>query len=138
MNVRVLADAKSLGEAAAAHAAESLRGTLQQKGSARIIAATGASQFEFLEALASAPDLKGYGVVVSRALPGTPAERAGVQGGDVIEKIDAIDLNNGQTMGGVLQVHNPGDTVKLTALRGGSTVDMTLTLGDRPSTAPAC
>src|SRR6266852_6205830 len=58
VNVRVLADAKSLGEAAAAHAAESLRGTLQQKGSARIIAATGASQFEFLEALASAPGIE--------------------------------------------------------------------------------
>ncbi len=89
-------------------------------------------------ALATAPDIKGYGVVVSRALPGTPAERAGVQSGDVIEKIDGIDLNNGQTMGGVLQVHNPGDRVKLTALRSGSPVDLSLTLGDRPSNAPAC
>ena len=95
--------------------------------------------FEAIEdALASAPDVKGYGVVVSRALPGTPAEKAGVQSGDVIEKIDGIDLNNGQTMGGVLQVHNPGDRVKLTALRNGSTVDLSLTLGDRPSSAPAC
>lgn len=58
MNIRVLADAKSLGEAAAGHAAESLRGALQQKGSARIIAATGASQFEFLEALTSAPGIE--------------------------------------------------------------------------------
>lgn len=58
MNVRVLADAKSLGEAAAGHAAESLRSALQQKGSARIIAATGASQFEFLEALTNAPDIE--------------------------------------------------------------------------------
>ena len=47
-----------LGEAAAGHAAESLRSTLQQKGSARIIAATGASQFEFLEALTSAPGIE--------------------------------------------------------------------------------
>jgi len=58
VNVRVLADAKSLGEAAAVHAAESLRSTLQQKGSARIIAATGASQFEFLKALTSAPGME--------------------------------------------------------------------------------
>jgi glucosamine-6-phosphate deaminase len=58
VNVRVLADAKSLGEAAAGHAAESLRSALQQKGSARIIAATGASQFEFLEALTNAPDIE--------------------------------------------------------------------------------
>jgi glucosamine-6-phosphate deaminase len=47
-----------MGAAAAAQAAESLRDTLQRNGSARIIAATGASQFEFLEALTSAPDIQ--------------------------------------------------------------------------------
>jgi len=57
VNVRVLADAKSLGKAAALQAAASLRTTLQQKGNARIIAATGASQFDFLEALTSAPGI---------------------------------------------------------------------------------
>ena len=78
-------------------------------------------------------------MVVSRALPGTPAEKAGVQTNDVIEKIDGTDLNNGQTLGGVLQLHNPGDTVKMTALRNGSMVDLTVTLGDRPANGgPGC
>jgi glucosamine-6-phosphate deaminase len=57
LKVRVLADEKSLGLEAAARAAESLRQTLQQQGSARIIAATGASQFEFLHALTSSPGI---------------------------------------------------------------------------------
>lgn len=57
MNVRVLKDAKSLGESAAQHAAGALRSLLQKQGSARIIAATGASQFEFLEALTQAPGI---------------------------------------------------------------------------------
>jgi S1-C subfamily serine protease len=91
------------------------------------------------DALPATPDLKGYGVVVSRALPGTPAEKAGIQTNDVIEKIDGTDLNNGQTLGGVLQLHNPGDTVKMTALRNGSTVDLSVTLGDRPANGgPGC
>jgi serine protease Do len=91
------------------------------------------------DVLAGQPDLKGYGVVVSRALPGTPAEKAGIQAGDVIEKIDSTDLRNGQTMGGVLQVHNPGDTVKMTALRGSGTVDLNVTLADRPANGgPGC
>jgi serine protease Do len=91
------------------------------------------------DALASSPDVQGYGVVVDRALPGTPAEKAGVQTGDVIEKIDGTSLNNGETMGGVLQLHNPGDTVQLTTLRNGSTVQLRLTLGDRPASGgPAC
>jgi glucosamine-6-phosphate deaminase len=57
VNVRVLADARSLGAAAAVQAAESLRNTLRKRGNARIIAATGASQFEFLEELTSVPDI---------------------------------------------------------------------------------
>ena len=83
-------------------------------------------------ALATNPNIKGYGVVIVRTLPGTPAEKAGIESGDVIQKVDHTDLNNGQTLGGVLQLHNPGDTVKMTALRHGSTVDLSVTLGDRP------
>jgi putative serine protease PepD len=90
-------------------------------------------------ALTSSPDIKGYGIVISRPLPGTPAEKAGIQSGDVVEKIDGTDLNNGQTLGGILELHNPGDTVKMTALRGGGTVDLNVTLGDRPANGgPAC
>lgn len=58
MNVRVLSDSKSMGAAAAKQAADSLRDTLHRKGSARIVAATGASQFEFLEALTTSPDIQ--------------------------------------------------------------------------------
>ncbi len=58
MNVRVLSDSKSMGAAAAKQAADSLRDTLHRKGSARIVAATGASQFEFLEALTASPDIQ--------------------------------------------------------------------------------
>ncbi|HKA13095.1 MAG TPA: trypsin-like peptidase domain-containing protein [Candidatus Dormibacteraeota bacterium] len=84
-------------------------------------------------ALATNPNIKGYGVVVLKILPGTPAEKAGMESGDVIQKIDKTDLNNGQTLGGVLQLHSPGDTVKMTVLREGSTVDLSVTLTDRPS-----
>lgn len=48
-------DKYSLGQTAADHAARSLRRTLRDQGSARIVAATGASQFEFLDALTREP-----------------------------------------------------------------------------------
>jgi glucosamine-6-phosphate deaminase len=57
LKIKVLADKESLGRAAADQAASSLRRVIHDQGSARIIAATGASQFEFLEALTSAPAL---------------------------------------------------------------------------------
>lgn len=88
-------------------------------------------------ALAGDPTIQGYGVVVDAALPGTPAQRAGVQAGDVIEKVDGVDLNNGETLGGVLQLRNPGDSVRLAALRNGTDVTLTATLGDRPANGGA-
>jgi glucosamine-6-phosphate deaminase len=55
--IEILADKFSLGQAAADHAARSLRWALSNHGSARIVAATGASQFEFLDALTGVPDI---------------------------------------------------------------------------------
>ena len=46
MQIKILADKFSMGQAAAEHAARSLRQVLADEGEARIIAATGASQFE--------------------------------------------------------------------------------------------
>jgi len=57
LDVKILRDKQEVGAAAARHAAESLRRNLAKHGVARLIAATGASQFEFLEALTSAPGI---------------------------------------------------------------------------------
>jgi glucosamine-6-phosphate deaminase len=55
VHVNVLHSEKSVGDVAAKHAAQTLRNALAKSGKARIIVATGASQFEFLEALTAAP-----------------------------------------------------------------------------------
>ena len=51
MDMRVFEDKKSLGVKAAAVAGEMIRAAVSERGKARIIAATGASQFDFLAAL---------------------------------------------------------------------------------------
>lgn len=51
LHVRTYATKSVLGAAAAAHAAEVIRVAIEDHGAARVIFATGASQFEFLEAL---------------------------------------------------------------------------------------
>jgi len=58
MVIKICKDKASLGRAAAEQAAVSLRTALQQRGRARIIAATGASQFEFLDALTGMPNIE--------------------------------------------------------------------------------
>jgi glucosamine-6-phosphate deaminase len=57
MDIKVFKDKVSLASAAATQAATSIRKAIAGKGAARIIAATGASQFEFLEALTAMPDI---------------------------------------------------------------------------------
>ena len=54
MNLKVFNDKRVLGETAAAQAEAVIRRAMAERGTARIIAATGASQFEFLEALTEA------------------------------------------------------------------------------------
>lgn len=58
MVIKIYDDKASLGRAAAEQAADSLRSAIQRSRKARIIAATGASQFEFLDALTSMPDIE--------------------------------------------------------------------------------
>jgi len=55
MLLKLFHDKVSLGRAAAEQAASALRRAITERGHARIVAATGASQFEFLDALTKAP-----------------------------------------------------------------------------------
>lgn len=51
MTIEIFSSKAALAEAAARDAAEAIKAALAERGEARIIAATGASQFDFLEAL---------------------------------------------------------------------------------------
>ena len=57
MDLRVFATKAELGRAAAVDAAAALREAIAQRGRAHAIAATGASQFEFLDALTATPGI---------------------------------------------------------------------------------
>lgn len=57
MDFKIFDDRKKLGQAAANQAAAAIRNAIRERGKARIVAATAASQKEFLEALTSAPGI---------------------------------------------------------------------------------
>ena len=57
MLLRVFKDKAALGRAAAGQAATAIRRAIAERGRARIVAATAASQLEFLNALTKAPDI---------------------------------------------------------------------------------
>ena len=57
MQTKIFVDKQSLGRAAATDAARVLLNAIHDHGSVRIVVATGASQFEFLDALTATPNL---------------------------------------------------------------------------------
>jgi glucosamine-6-phosphate deaminase len=57
MEIRTFNDKHTLGAKAAQQAAASIRRAIEQRGQARIIAATGVAQFEFLETLTGLPNI---------------------------------------------------------------------------------
>lgn len=57
MTIKVFSSKAALANAAADHAAGTIRKAISARGEARIIAATGASQFDFLDALTKAPGI---------------------------------------------------------------------------------
>ena len=57
MIIKVFIDKIQLGEAAARQAADAIKHAVSERGHARIVAATGASQFEFLNALTKTPGI---------------------------------------------------------------------------------
>jgi len=57
MLLRVFGDRVSLGNAAASQAAAAIRSAISDHGQARVVAASAASQFEFLETLTAMPDI---------------------------------------------------------------------------------
>ena len=58
VDVQVFDSKEELGQAAAERAAEIIERAIAERGEACLIAATGASQFEFLDALAQKPDIE--------------------------------------------------------------------------------
>ena len=57
MEIRITKDRYELGKSAAKHVAGVLRDVIAEKGSARIVLSTGASQFDTLEALTKEPGI---------------------------------------------------------------------------------
>ena len=90
------------------------------------------------------------GVAVQETIPGQPAAKAGLKaatstraldgqqyptGGDVITAIDGQSVSSAAELQSLIDAHRPGDKVRLSVTRNGSSRSVTVTLGTRPAQA---
>jgi len=91
------------------------------------------------------------GALVQIVQSGSAASKAGIKGGssqtdvggnqvsvggDIITKIDGQAIANSQDLATAVAGHKPGDHVKISVLRGGKQMGLTVTLGTRPNSVP--
>lgn len=75
-----------------------------------------------------------HGALVVEVTPGGPAAAAGVLPGDLIVSLDGEGVASDQPFLNLLLARQPGETVALGLLRRGSSLEVRITLGERPQT----
>jgi serine protease Do len=68
------------------------------------------------------------GVYLTGVQPGSSAAQAGLQAGDIIQKIDGVQVTSSAEFSERIARHHPGDKVALSYLRMGKTADISVTL----------
>ncbi len=66
-------------------------------------------------------------------VPGSPAEQAGLQAGDILTAVNGNALDGAHPLDMVLSQSEPGQTVTIDVLRDGQTSQVSVTLGTRPA-----
>ncbi|MDP9468033.1 MAG: trypsin-like peptidase domain-containing protein [Chloroflexota bacterium] len=64
--------------------------------------------------------------------PGSPAERAGLQDGDIVVAVDGQPVDDDHDLATRVMPHVPGDTVALSVVREGREMEISVTLGTLP------
>ncbi len=78
------------------------------------------------------------GALVARVLPGSPAEKSGIQAGDVIMSYDGKPLARSSALPPLVGASDPGDSVVLKIIRAGKKQSITVEIaaleaGDKPA-----
>jgi serine protease Do len=77
------------------------------------------------------PDISG--ALVEDVTKGSPADKAGLQQGDVIRSVNGSSVASKDQLTSAIASTNPGTTVKLGILRDGKAMTLSVTLGTRPA-----
>jgi S1-C subfamily serine protease len=75
-----------------------------------------------------------FGLVVVNVEPGGPADRAGVLLGDILVALDGTPVSDPRDVLGALTPERVGRSLRARVLRGGQPTELSITVGQRPTT----
>jgi serine protease Do len=75
-------------------------------------------------------------VIITNVEEGTPSAAAGLKVKDIILRVNGQEINSVTQLTRTVWRMDAGDTIKITCLRGGETVELTVTLATRPDDEP--
>jgi putative serine protease PepD len=138
MNTAIIQNSQNLGFALAIDDIKPLIDEMKQGKAPAATTATAFLGIQTTDISETTPDvLQRFGVTVDHGAfvqavtPGSGADQAGVQPGDVIIGVDGQDISSNQDVGEVIRKKSPGDRVELRIERGGEEMTVTATLGSR-------
>lgn len=73
------------------------------------------------------------GVVVANVGQGSPADNAGIQQGDVLQRVDGQPVKTGKEVQTLIRRHKPGQSVDMMIARGRNLQAVTVKIGEYPS-----
>jgi serine protease Do len=73
------------------------------------------------------------GALVSSVESGSPAEKAGVKPGDVVLKVDGVEIQRSIDLSSLVAGMKPGSQAQLEVWRNGNTRELSVTVGEAPS-----
>lgn len=77
------------------------------------------------------------GAYIREVLPGQPAAKGGLKGGDIVQSINGRPIRNWSQFRNLIASQGPGSVVKMEVLRDGKKADLEITLGERTEAALA-
>ena len=95
--------------------------------------ATPAGPHAFLGVSTTETEDGSAGALVVSVVSGGPAQRAGISVGDLIVSFDGKPVGGADTLSGLVQGRQPGDTVQVVIERDGSSRTVSVTLGTKPT-----
>lgn len=133
INTAVSTEAQGIGFAIPINTAKSIIQELMDNGKV-VRPYLGISMMDIDSDVASQLQLNSAikGVVVREVLADSPASQAGVKAGDVLTKIDNLQVANGSQVQDYIQKLQVGKEVTLHILRDGKEVNITATLNEKP------